>query len=207
MRDAEQRSQDVGPRTANVRRGARYVAALAAGGALVGCSSSAATDRTAAPAAAEASPSPSVEQPVADTHWLTDGSAADEYRTTVAQIEQPLPKGRAYPPGLPVDFVPAPGAGMLEAGAARSQAWFTWLCAWEGDYLAATDSGDEVRTARAAAMVAWWPTGPFYTGFVSDPDRGWVTNVVQPLRAGDSSGVSNDYQHTCSSFPTVDATA
>lgn len=148
-----------------------------------------------------------MEQPVAGTQWLTDGAAAEEYRTTVAQIERPLPKGRAYPPGLPVDFVPAPGEGVLEAGAARNQAWYTWLCAWEHEYLTATDSGDEARAAQAAAMAEWWAAGPFYTKVVSDPDRGWVTNVVEPLRAGDSSGVRADYQQTCSSFPTVGATA
>ena len=206
MVDAEQRSQDLGLRAGTRRRGARLVAALAAVGALVGCSPSAATGGQGASAPAASSPSLSVEQPVAGTQWLTDGAAAEEYRTTVAQIEQPLPKGRAYPPGLPVDFVPAPDAGVLEVGAARNQAWYTWLCAWEHEYLTATDSGDGARGAQAAAMVEWWATGPFYTDFVSDPDRGWVTNVVEPLRAGDSSGVRADYHQTCSSFPTVGAT-
>lgn len=132
---------------------------------------------------------------------LTEGSAADEYRATIAEIGQPLPAGRAFPPGLPADFVPT--AGHLEQGAARNQAWFTWLCAWEAEYLDAHAAPDPVRVAAAAAQLEWYATAPFYIQVVQDPEGGWVTNVLGPLREGDPSGVAADTAQMCFQFSTV----
>lgn len=161
---------------------------------MVGCSTS-----------PSVSPAPVVTHlapPPKDLDYLTEGSAADEYRTAVAAIEQPLPDGRDYPPGLPAGFTPTDG--YLEAGAARNQANFTWLCAWEKEYMAADLAKDPARVTAAAAKLEWWATGPFYTQVMSDPDRGWVSNVLGPMRLGDSSGILADYRQMCSYFPTVD---
>lgn len=132
---------------------------------------------------------------------LTDASAAEEYAHVVAEIGQPLPAGLDYPAGLPDGFVPA--EGRLEAGAARNQAWFTWLCAWEGEYLTADAAQDPDRQRAAAAMLEWYVTAPFYSEVVSDPEGGWVHNVLGPMRLGDPSGVRADNRQTCGAYPTV----
>jgi hypothetical protein len=137
--------------------------------------------------------------------YLTDETAAAEYRASVDAIEQPLPDGLDYPPRLPDHFLPTDG--YLEKGAGRNQANFTWLCAWETEYLAAEDAKDARRVARAAAMLESWATGSFYTQVMVDPSHGWVSNVLGPMRLGDSSGIRADHDPMCSSFPTVKASA
>lgn len=133
--------------------------------------------------------------------YLTEGSAADEYRRVIAEIDRPLPKGDAFPPGLPENFLPHDG--LLEQGAARNQAWFTWLCAWEAEYLAADADEDPDRMAAAAAMLEWYSSASFYTEVVDDPEGGWVSNVLDPMRHGDASGVSADHRQMCFQYPTV----
>jgi hypothetical protein len=132
---------------------------------------------------------------------LTDDAATQEYRAATAAIEQPLPEGVDYPASLPAGFVPADG--YLEAGAGRNQANVTWLCAWEGAYLSAEDADDAPGLTRAATMLESWATSDFYTHVMVDPERGWVTNVLVPMRRGDSTGIRTEHTQMCSQFPTV----
>ena len=134
---------------------------------------------------------------------LDDSSASAEYRATIDAIPEPLPAGVDYPEGLPADFLPTDG--YLQQGAARNQAWFTWLCAWETAYLDAEKSGDAAVMADSAAMVEHWPEMDFYQNVIVDPDHGWVANVVTPLVRGDSSGLQTDAASQCQQFPTVSA--
>lgn len=132
--------------------------------------------------------------------YLTQGSAVEEYQAAIRDIGEPLPEGQDYPPGLPENFLPV--GGYLEQGAARNQAWFTWLCAWETEYLAAFNS-DSARQARAETMVEDWAKMGFYLNVIVDPERGWVSNVIEPMRLGDPTGVRADHRQLCDQFPTV----
>lgn len=130
---------------------------------------------------------------------LDEGSAASEYREAIEAIPLPLPDGRAYPDALPANFLPEDG--YLQEGGARNQAWFTWLCAWEADYL---NASDDAQRQHAAEMISEWPEMHFYQEVMVDPERGWVANVVTPLELGDPSGVRTDFANNCGDqFPTV----
>lgn len=132
--------------------------------------------------------------------YLTEGSAVEEYLAAIRDIGEPLPEGQDYPPGIPDHFLPV--SGYLEEGAARNQAWFTWLCAWETEYLQAFAS-DSSRQVHAEAMIEQWAKMDFYLNVIVDPDRGWVSNVVAPMRLGDPTGVRADHRQLCGQFPTI----
>ncbi|NEM92492.1 hypothetical protein [Galbitalea soli] len=136
---------------------------------------------------------------------LTKGSAAEEYKRNIAAVPEPLPSGRAYPPGLPADFVPDPEDGLLEAGGARNVVWYTWLCAWESSYLDSFAAGDKAKTALAESMLERWATMDFYQNVEDDPEKGFITHVLDPMKLGDPSGVKQDYQSLCGELPTVAA--
>lgn len=136
---------------------------------------------------------------------LTEGSAYAEYQATIAEITEPLPVGEAYPPGLPEGFIPDPREGVMEAGNARNMARYTWLCAWEGEYLDAYASGDADRRSAAESMISAWMQTDFYRNVIVDPEEGWRANVVEPMLQGDPGGVGADHASMCSSYPTVSA--
>lgn len=143
---------------------------------------------------------PKVESQPGGLKYLTEGSAVDEYHAAIRDIGEPLPEGQHYPPGLPEHFLPVDG--YLEEGAARNQAWFTWLCAWETEYLQAFAS-DSSTQAHAEMMIERWATMDFYLNVIVDPERGWVSNVVAPMQLGDPTGVRADHRQLCGQFPTV----
>ncbi|GIG22598.1 hypothetical protein Cch01nite_33220 [Cellulomonas chitinilytica] len=183
------------------------VAALGVGAVLVlaACGSQPVAEPPAATPAPVVAPSGTGASPEPDAFVaLTDESAAAEYRAAVDAIELPLPDGLDYPAALPAAFLPTDG--VVEQGAGRNVANFTWLCAWEDEYLTAESSDDARRVAHAAEMLEAWATGPFYTQVMSDPDHGWVSNVLVPMRQGDSSGIEADHQQLCREFPTVAGT-
>jgi hypothetical protein len=131
--------------------------------------------------------------------YLTEGPAADEYLATITSIPEPLPAGETYPAGLPATFVP--DDGVLETGSARNQAWFTWLCAWETEYVDSV--GDEERRAEAEIMIARWAEMDFYRNVIDDHDKGWIEDVLEPMFLGDSSGVKTELAQSCAAYPTV----
>jgi len=140
--------------------------------------------------------------PVDETHYLlTDGDAADEYHSTIDKIPEPLPAGVAYPASLPADFLPTDG--VLEAGAARNVAWYTWLCAWESEYLDARALPDDKRQAVAEAEIAKWPDMDFYAHVVVDDTKSWESSVLKPMQLGDPSGVDGEHNLMCPIYPTV----
>lgn len=136
------------------------------------------------------------------TQWLTAGSAAAEYQATVQSITEPLPPGRAFPPGLPKNFIPK--GVSAEKGLARDQAEFTWLCAWEDEYLAQfSKSSSSPALTRAERMITLWGKSSFYLDVEIDPGHGWIKNVVDSMKLGDPSGVQQDDDHMCAAYPTV----
>lgn len=142
------------------------------------------------------------ESAAEELNFLTEGSAYEEYVATIDSIAEPLPSGRSFPPGLPENFLPVDG--VLEVGGARNQAYFTWLCAWESEYLDAFSAGDSQRTETAEAMIVRWSEMDFYLNVMIDPEKGWVKNVVDPMKLGDPGGVKADHE-ICHNYPTVDA--
>ena len=135
--------------------------------------------------------------------YLDDEIASQEYEEAISLIDEPLPTGVSYPPGLPSNFLPSDG-GRLQTGAARNQAWFTWLCAWEAEYLD-NFSSDVDAQKNAEDMIARWAEMDFYSSVVVDPEQGWVSNVLDPMLLGDPSGVRADHLQLCSHYPTVSA--
>lgn len=155
-------------------------------------------------------PSPAVTSVVNETPEgpprVTTGEAYAEYRAAIDQMEHPLPAGAAYPLGVPEGLdAGAQGDGMLESGAGRNLAYFSWLCAWEAEYLSAVDAADDRRKVEAASMITAWSTSDFYLA-MGDADHGWVTNVVGPMKFGDASGVEQDLPNTCAQAAIVNVT-
>lgn len=123
----------------------------------------------------------------------------EHYRTLMSY---PLPAGRAYPSSMykRVESVKGPA---FQAGIGRNQVWFTWLCAWEENYLKATALKADAQKYLAASNIKRWPRMSFYRTVVDDPSHVWVREVINPLEKGSSTGVAEDYQATCTSYPTA----
>jgi hypothetical protein len=139
---------------------------------------------------------------------IQEGTAYYEYLAAIEAMPDPLPAGAEFPDGIPagLDTGPfysgdAPGAedgtaepdGIMEAGAGRNVAYFTWLCAWEGEYLAAFDDGDAERQVDAAAMLSKFPGYQLLGGTEAD----WAQAVLAPMNVGDPSGVRADFPQMC----------
>lgn len=127
---------------------------------------------------------------------ITTGTGYYEYLAAIEAMEYPLPEGAAYPLGVPVGLNEGENpSGILETGAGAVVANFTWLCAWEAEYLDAVDSGDDRRQVEAESMITAWSTSDFFRT-ISGGD-GWVKSVVNPMKFGKSSGVKSDFPSTC----------
>jgi len=128
---------------------------------------------------------------------VTSGTGYFEYQAAIDAMEDPLPAGAAYPNGVPEGLDSgSSSAGMMQSGAGSVVAHYTWLCAWESEYLTSIAEKDAKRQVAAEAMLTKWSTSEFY--IASDPNRGWVESVLDPVRFGDSSGVARDQPQSCS---------
>ncbi len=128
---------------------------------------------------------------------VTTGEPYAEYLSEIEAIEAPLPRGAEYPEGVPEALDPRDGVPrVIKPGGGRVVAQFTWLCAWESEYLAAVAAGDPEREAQAEAMLITWSTSAFYKG--SDSTGAWVRTILDPALAGDRSGIERDQPQACS---------
>lgn len=135
---------------------------------------------------------------------VTEGTAYFEYLAAIEAMPEPLPNGAAYPAGVPEGLDSGQSDdGVVQSGLGAPVAHFTWLCAWEAEYLSATSEDDAERQVTAEAMLAQWPS----YGYVSDPDAGWASNVLEPLSFGDAAGLQKDFPQTCAQAGILNVTA
>lgn len=135
---------------------------------------------------------------------VTEGTAYFEYLAAIETMPEPLPSAAAYPTGVPDGLeLGATDDGVLQSGAGATVAHFTWLCAWEAEYLGAAGDDDAERLVAAEAMLTQWPS----YDFVSDPDGGWAANVLEPLSFGDTTGLQKDFPQTCAQAGILNVTA
>ena len=134
---------------------------------------------------------------------LKDGEVAEEYLQAIKDFPEPLPEGRAYADGLGPAYEPEDGA--MEKGTGIVAAYYAWLCAWEGEYVAAFEADDEDRTQAAIEMIGKWKFLPDASIAMSDPDDDWTKGVLDPAKLGDPSGIRGDLVGTCGidAYPTV----
>ncbi|WP_199280102.1 hypothetical protein [Salinibacterium sp. CAN_S4] len=147
----------------------------------------------------EESPEVEVTSVVSETplgpERVSDGQAYAEYLAEIDALE-PLPEGAEWPIGVPAGLdAGSQPEGMLESGAGTNVARFTWLCAWEDEYVDAEDAGADERKVAAADQLEWWSAQPFLSQW--DPGGGWTRNVILPMRFDDSSGIRADFPNSC----------
>lgn len=126
---------------------------------------------------------------------VTTGVAYAEYKAETAVLD-PLPPGAEYPIGVPrgldagpVDPAVGVESGVMEAGAGRWTARFTWLCAWELEYLAAFEAGAMDRRVAAEAALDSFAEADYLPG--------WGEAVLGAMHFGDDSKVKADAPLTC----------
>ncbi|QAV70432.1 hypothetical protein ESZ53_08250 [Salinibacterium sp. UTAS2018] len=135
---------------------------------------------------------------------VTEGTAYFEYLAAIEAMPEPLPAGAAYPTGVPAGLDSGQtDDGLLQSGAGATVAHFSWLCAWEAEYLNAAAADDAERQVAAETMLTQWPS----YGFVADLDGGWATSVLEPLSFGDVAGLQKDLPQTCSQAGILNVTA
>lgn len=128
---------------------------------------------------------------------VAEGTAYFEYQAAIDAMPTPLPPGAEYPAGVPagLDSGETADGGVLESGGGTNLAYFTWLCAWESEYLAAHEESADERRVAAEAMITQWPTMAF--GEEAVDWTGWVQNVVDPMKFGKPTGVKADRLQSC----------
>lgn len=127
---------------------------------------------------------------------VTEGRAAAEYELERDTLG-PLPDGASWPAGVPegLDVGEHDGA-VTEAGMGANVAQFTYLCAWEDEYLLAEEVGDELRLARSLTALTDFAESDLVTS--ASPDGDWYSHVVEPLTyGGSSSALAADRTQSC----------
>lgn len=137
---------------------------------------------------------------------VTRGTAYAEYRYAITTLKKPLPRGAHYPIGVPKSLDEGKhDGGVLEAGGGTMTADFTWLCAWEVEYLSARKAKNADRQVTAERMIRWWPTSPSLKSEMDvESIAGWTRNVIDPMSFNDPSGVQGDVSSTCATASIYD---
>jgi len=139
---------------------------------------------------------PVIAHPAGKT-MTEQGRRYDEYKAAIERMEHPLPPGAVYPVGVPFSELGLDENGeTVETVGGGSIAQYTWLCAWESEYLHALDDGNRDRQAAAEEMILSWSKSNFYLS-LNDPDVRFLTDVIAPMQVGDSAGVQADLITSC----------
>ena len=122
----------------------------------------------------------------------TVGRTYAEYAQESATLPA-LPPGAEYPEGVPKEPAPAEPV-MAETGTGAVIADFTWLCAWETEYLTAKDANAYERVLIAERALNAWAD---FTPFPRESQDAWTVNVLAPVGFDDPSGVRADRPNAC----------
>lgn len=125
------------------------------------------------------------------------GVRYEEYKAAIERMEHPLPAGAEYPVGVPFSELGTDENGeTVETVGGGTIAQYTWLCAWESEYLHALKDGNSSRQRAAEEMISSWAKSNFYLS-LNDPDVSFLTDVIAPMEVGDSAGVQADLITSC----------
>jgi hypothetical protein len=83
---------------------------------------------------------------------------------------------------------------MAETGTGAVIAAFTWLCAWESEYLEARDAQAYDRVLVAEDALHSWAD---FTPYPPSSRDAWSENVLAPLDFDNPSGVRADRPQAC----------
>lgn len=127
---------------------------------------------------------------------VSEGRAYEEYEDTIASLGT-LPAGAAWPEGVPkgLNAGSVDGGGVMQAGLGASVAQFTYLCAWEAEYISAEQVDDARLLTTALAALEDFADRPFMS--TTSPDGEWKRRVIGPLTFADSTGLRRDFPGTC----------
>ena len=110
----------------------------------------------------------------------------------------PLPAGAEWPAGvqagLNAGLVPD-GSGVMEGGGGVWQARYTWLCAWQWEYLNASTLEDSARQAAAVEAFEFWVSSDFWP--TVDPDGGWAKSFFASMNEHSLRNFKIDFTDTC----------
>jgi hypothetical protein len=122
----------------------------------------------------------------------TVGRTYAEYAQEIALLPA-LPPVAEYPEGVPKELAPAEPV-MAETGTGAVIADFTWLCAWETEYLTAKDANAYGRVLIAERALNAWAD---FTPFPRESQDAWAASVLAPVGFDDPSGVRADRPNAC----------
>jgi hypothetical protein len=131
---------------------------------------------------------------------LKKGEVHTEYEAAKSEFPEPLPNGVTYIERLGPEYEEE--GVLIGKGMGKVVVAWTWLCAWETEYIDALDADDEDRAESAIAMIGKWRSLPEKDLYLADPNEDWEKVVLQPALLGDPSAIKNDLVNTCVGFPT-----
>lgn len=141
------------------------------------------------------------------SEWLrSDGG---DFRQVVEELrptEVPVPPGFSYAADVDA-FVESltEERTFIQVTGVRSTYAFWAICAWEREFLAADNAGDEPRRAAASAILRDVPSWPLIVA----TDGGGVVDhqrmVAEAANRGDADPVRRDVELNCRPLPTEDS--
>lgn len=146
--------------------------------------------------AQESYPTPAVAHPKGEKR-IDQGRRYLEYEAAIERMDYPLPPGAVYPEGVPFsDLNEFEEVEPDESIGGGTIAHFTWLCAWENEYLYALADGNTDRQIAAEKMITTWIESDFYLT-LSDPEGNFLSQVIAPMQVGNSAGVTDNMRSSC----------
>jgi hypothetical protein len=134
----------------------------------------------------------------ANPHGLGPGEGELEYAEAVREFPLAMPEGTAFPKTTAFSFYAADG--LLDRGAGNGLASWTWLCATETELLDALDAGDNARSATSFDALEAWMSLPAEVRMLEGLDS-FRSVVIEPARAGDTTGLEADRVSWCAQAP------
>jgi hypothetical protein len=142
---------------------------------------------------AEPNPEP-VPTPV-EGEFLSAQESIAAWKYDVYTFPRELPAELQFPTSPPTGWFDE--GSFYGAGITATQVAGHWVCAWEREYLDASEAGDEPRTLAAMAQIDAYASLPAIVSFYPD-EPVWREMTIAPALVGDLDPMRSDIANRCS---------
>jgi hypothetical protein len=130
--------------------------------------------------------------------YLTPDEAPGAWSSDTTAFPEPLPEGHSWPEAPP--SVLTTEGEVSEDGLSHVMAAYHWMCAWEGEVVAALAEGNEAAVAGGLTQLEKFTGLPGIVNNLQGADA-WTQHVLSTARAGDHANLIEEFEGgTCAAY-------